>query len=637
MARRLLKVPFVPRLRGAMRAVKERRSARSSFRRGSSPWVSSPRGSGRGLVLAGLGFVSGFGALGCSVEALEFGGGSITRNECSEHRDCGGGRCVGGQCRAERGEIETLLLEITPPADAPEIAGVRFVESITEVDPTGGDLLVELAHVSTVTGSISPAADSFSCPRPVTGDGAAPSTDGTLPARVTLRPLQRQLGLAVPSYTSDAAFTDGSYRFRALVPPGTYDIYVEPRGVTGECTPPPQLYRQILVGASDMGITLTLNTPEQLDIVVRWPHSEPLLDGWTLDVIDGESGRLLSTQGVLEEPVTAAEGIDYRVRLAYVPVHPTGSEADLVRLSPPEGVTAPRVIVDRSVVELFEQGVGTIDQFQFLPSPVQVMGQVSAENSATLVRATVSLAATELRMISPGTIAAFERVVETDEGGQFTVDLLPGTYRVVAFPPVGSGLSPTEAIWRISANQDVQAGRVVELAWNANIHARVLGPASGVISGAAVQATAASAEIAATGILERVLGRASYAPMADGAVTDAEGRFSVVADRGVFDLAVRPGAGSGFSWLVLPSVNAKGPEAALGDVGLPLPVVYSGFVSTAVASGASSALLRAYAYVTGTTLTNDPAEATAVIQVAESRVDPDGSFQLMIPAHLGAR
>ena len=603
----------------------ERRPARSLPRRGS------------GLLLAWLGCALGLGAPGCSVEALEFGGGPATRNECSEHRECGGGRCVGGQCRAEQGEIETLLLEITPPADAPEIAGVRFVESVTELDPAGGELTVELAHVSSVTGSISPTAEPFPCPAPVPGDAAEPSADGTLPARVTLRPHQRQLGLAVPSYTSDATFVDGSYRFRALVPPGTYDVYVEPRGVTGECTPPPQLFREIHVGASEVGITLTLNTPEQLDVVVRWPHPEPLLDGWTLDVIDGDTGRLLSTQGVLGEPVAADEGFDYRVHLAYVPVQPTGGKAELVRLSPPEGVTAPHVIVDRSVVELFEHGVGIIDQFQSLPAPVQVMGQVSAENSTTVVRATVSLAAAELRAISPGTIAAFERVVETDEGGQFTVDLLPGTYRVVAFPPVGSGLSPTEAIWRISANQDVQAGRVVELAWNANIHARVLGPASGVVSGAAVQATAASAEITAAGVLERVLGRTSYAPRADGAVTDAEGRFSVVADRGVFDLAVRPGTGSGFSWLVLPSVNAKGPEAALGDVRLPLPVVYSGFVDAAVASGASSALLRAYAYVKGTALTNDPAEATAVLQVAESRVEPDGSFQLLIPAHLGSR
>lgn len=636
-ARLLLHRAFVLRLRGAMHPSKARRSStlgRPMIGRATARWSSldALRRVSAQAIVGGL-----FALAGCSVEALDVGGESATRNECSEHRECGGGRCVSGQCRAEQGEIEALLFEITPPADAPEVAGVRFVESVTGIDPRGGELTVELQHVSSVTGTITPTPEPFPCPAEINEAGASPSADGSLPARVTLRPRQRQLGLAVPSYTSDADFAEGSYRFSATVPPGTYDIYVEPRDVVGECTAPPQLFRDIVVDASDMGIGLKLNTPEQLDVVVRWPHPETVLDGWTLDVVEGESGRLLSTRGVLADPVEGAEGVDYQVRVAYVPVQPAGSGSELVRLSPPEGLAAPQVIIDRSVVELFEEGVGTIDQFRSLPGPVQVMGQVSAENSTTVVRATVSLVATELRMISPGTIAAFERVVETDESGQFSVDLLPGTYRVVALPPVGSGLSPTEAVWQISANQDVQAGRVVELAWNSKIHARVLGPASGVIAGAAVQAIAASGSTSQVGVLDRVLGRTSYTPRADGAVTDADGRFTMVADRGLFDLGVRPGQGTGFSWLVLPGVDASGPEAALGDVRLPLPVAYKGYVSSAVAAGASSALLRAYAYLNGTVLTNDPAEATAVLQVAESRVDADGAFQLLIPAHLGVR
>src|SRR5690606_9202280 len=124
----------------------------------------------------------------------------------------------------------------------------------------------------------------------------------------------------------------------------------------------------------------------------------------------------------------------------------------LVRLSPPAQLTAPQMVIDRSVVELFHEGEGVIDQLRSLPRPVHVVGYVGVANATLTVPATVSLVATELRMISPGTVAAFERVVETDETGQFAVDLLPGTYRVIAVPPVGSGLSPTEATWQISAN-----------------------------------------------------------------------------------------------------------------------------------------------------------------------------------------
>lgn len=594
----------------------------------------STRGFGRGLLL-GWGLLGG--ALGCSVDTLEVPGGTSTRNECSEHRECGdGGRCVAGQCRAESGEIEALLLEVTPPADASGIAGVRFVHALADLDPMGGDVSVELGHVARVHGFVSASLEGESCVVGTSLEGDAPSLDGSVPARVTLTPRPRQLGVASPSHTSDAVFSDGGYRFSASVPPGNYDIYVEPRDVEGECVRPPHLFLDRAIGAGDVELRLKLALPEPLTVQVRWPDPETTLDGWELDVIERDSGRLLSTRGVLEQPEVTESGLVYRVPLSYAPADPPGTGVELVRLSPPAGLTAPQIIVDRTVVELFEEGQGIIDQLRSLPRPVQVMGQVSAQYSAAPVAATVNLTATELRMISPGTVAAFERVVETDGSGQFAVELLPGTYRVVAYPPVGSGLSPTEAVWQISANQDVQAGRVVELASSAEIRARVLAPGRGAIAGASVQA-AAAAGMSAGGVLDRALGRTSYTPQAEGVVTDTEGRFVMIADRGAFDLWVRPGVGSGFAWLVLPGLEAQTAGVPLGDLRLPLPIEYTGVVRSAdLGGGISAALVRAYAYVKGTTLTNDPSEATAVIQVAESRTGSGGEFQLLLPARLSA-
>jgi hypothetical protein len=100
---------------------------------------------------------------------------------------------------------------------------------------------------------------------------------------------------------------------------------------------------------------------------------------------------------------------------------------------------------------------------------------------------------------------------------------------------------------------------------------------------------------------------------------------------------VRPGAGSGFAWLVYPGLDASAGAVPLGDVRLPLPVGYTGVVTSAdLGTGVSSALVRAYAYLKGAELTNDPAEATAVVQVAESRTGPGGEFELLLPATLSA-
>ena len=45
--------------------------------------------------------------------------------------------------------------------------------------------------------------------------------------------------------------------------------------------------------------------------------------------------------------------------------------------------------------------------------------------------ASVTLRATALDFLEPGTLASYERTVETGEDGRFQVELLPGTYRVI--------------------------------------------------------------------------------------------------------------------------------------------------------------------------------------------------------------
>jgi hypothetical protein len=241
------------------------------------------------------------------------------------------------------------------------------------------------------------------------------------------------------------------------------------------------------------------------------------------------------------------------------------------------------------------------------------------------------LVATELRAVGAGTVAAFERVVEADSSGQFEVDLLPGTYRVIATPMPDTGLATAEAIWEIAAGKGVQAGKVVELGPSPILAAEVTDFTGSPVAGVAVQA-AANPVSTYSDVLDRALGEIPVVPRAQGTVSKDDGAFEVMCDPGTFDLWVRPESSSGFAWFVRPGVEVSAPGVDLGAIDLPLPVEYHGILGSSDAAVLPSALVRAYAYLDGVKLTNDPSKASAVIQIAETRADELGRFSLLLPA-----
>ncbi len=523
------------------------------------------------------------------------------------------------------------------------MAGVRFIREGLEVDPAGGELEIPLDQVSKITGKVRTSGVPMDPCIPVspTASGQV-AEDGTLPARVTLTPRTRLLGIQTPTHTAATELVElsagPSNEFTLSVPPGNYDVYVEPLAPDGDCAVPPQLFLGKEILPSDVALGLNLTAPQYLDVSVVWPDaSDPALDGWTLDIVEQDSGRVLSTEAHLSEPESVDGGFVYHALIAYSPAStapgnaelPTGTE--LVRLVPPEGLTAPIVIVQRTVLELFHEGMGVIDQLESLPVPVKVTGQVSVQEKPAGVPATVTLVATELRAVGAGTVAAFERVVEADASGQFEVDLLPGTYRVVATPMPDTGFATAEAVWEIAAGNDVQAGKVVELGPSPVMTADVADFTGNPVAGVAVQA-AATQESTYTDVLDRALGETPVMPRAQGTVSRDDGTFEVMCDPGTFDLSVRPESSSGFAWFVRPGVEVVAPGVDLGAVRLPLPVEYHGTLSSSDVAALPSALVRAYAYLDGGKLTNDPSKADAVIQIAETRADELGRFSLLLPA-----
>jgi hypothetical protein len=579
---------------------------------------------------------------GCDVSAPENATEAPARNECSSDDHCRDGRCDDGLCRAVMGRFRSVLFLVTPPADAEGIAGVRFFRPVDDLSLAGGALNLELDHISRVTGSVLTAAgEAADCAdrEPAGEDEPSPGVLGR--TGVVFTPSEWVYGLTAPSYVAELTLAerDGAAldTFSVNVPPGQYDIYVEPAVLNGSCRTAPQLFRDQLIDAGDVKLELMLTPASRLDVSLPWPLTEPELEGWTVDLIDPVSGRALSASVALgESDVDDARRL-YAASLEYSPVAGSTDSvegSELVRLVPPTGLAAPTLLVERSGVELSERGIGELPPFQRLPSVVELDGRVTVAGTAESTPATVTLTARSLNELESGVFGSYTRTVETDEDGRFRVEALPGTYRVLVVPPGESGLSATGIEWEVGSERALQGGRTIELEPSASIRGTVVGLAGEPAVGVPVHAIAFPSK-AQVGALVEPLGDDPFVPRASSAVAGLGGRFEVLADPGSFNVSVRPPEGSGFAWMVSPNVLVGPKGEDLGSLLLPLPLAYRGRVTAPGAGVVGGALIRAYIYMDAENLyTTDPGQVATVLQIGETRSNGTGAFELLLPSQL---
>jgi hypothetical protein len=560
--------------------------------------------------------------------------------------------CVDGACMAKEAEFTTVMFEMTPPVSAPEIAGVRFLETLDSLPVSGGAVDLMFGHVAFVTGHVIPQRAGYQTTCQYAFENGAtltyPNPDVTdipnsIPVRVTLVPSQGVLGLPTVDYSLDlfSSRAGGDYGFSLHIPPGSYSVYIEPAAPTDTaCAIPPQLYRNLDVAPGNVDLqTIELPAPQHLALTVRWSGSGTL-DGWMIDMVDPVTGRLISTEATLSDSAYDATLAQYTTAIDYSPVVDTIPSAgkELVRLSPPDGVAAPTLLMERGALELFAKGEGIIDQLTMLPQPVTVKGQVERAGSTTPVKASITFVATETYDVSTGVRASYVRTVDSADDGTFSVELLPGQYAVYALPGTESGLAATTTtllVSRPAPGQLVQAGKSIELTASAVIGGSVFDPGGrGPISGAQVQAvpTPVAQPLA---LYDRTLGPVSFVPRVSTTSLDGNGGFSVLADPGIFDVSVRPERDTRFAWLVRPNVSVAQPRKDLGHMQLPLPVRYHGAVTTPAAGRVPGALIRAYIYMDETpAYTGDPTLARSVLQIGETTSDDQGDFDLYLPSQI---
>jgi len=591
----------------------------------------------------------------CEVASVQEAPNTIAHNQCQSNSDCPDGVCVNLQCRARSGSatFQTVLFEVTPPADGSSIAGVQFLISR---DLSNGDASLELGSISQLVGRVT--AEGRKCvPKFVDElDTLVTANDFSVPARVSFVPASTTLGLYSPRAVVQSNLVERSYwAFSANVAPGTYDIYVEPSPQPDQtCPVPPQLLRGQRVLAGTLPLTIALPEPSLFEFHVSWPSGDGALDGWIVDMIDPVSGRTISNR------VPLAHGIggktDYVANLSYTPVVVVGAtkaqqEDQLLRLSPPndsaESQALPTVMLWRSALGLFTAGRGTLKEFTVLPSPVHVHGQVTAGNTPNPAAATVTLVATKITGIDPGVLASFVRTVSVGADGKFDVNLLPGSYRVATVPQ--SALEPSrdnktpraadiQEEWLVPSMPFEQAGKVIALGEALPVVGQALDASGDPVATAQVQAVASPLTVQSE-ILQQLLDGPPFIPRASAGEVSSGGDFSLKTDPGTFDITVRPNPNTGFAWLVMPKVSVISVGGVgLGKLSMPQPFAYRGTVTVPGAEGANvvpSALVRAYIYLKdGDQYTADVLQADSVLQVAETRADKYGVFEVLIPAEL---
>ncbi len=591
-------------------------------------------------------------SVACNVATVQQVPSTIAENHCESSAECGGGECVDNQCRSRQGTLGVALIEVTPPANATNSAGLQFLLPKVALPPAGGDLALSLDAVSQLRLQVTIPGRNCTPIFKDQGTQLASGANDTIPAWITLTPSQRSLGVSTPPAIAQTALINDSYfEFSADIPSGSYDVYVQPLPHAADCVVPPQVRRGQQFDAGPRNFKIILPEPSLFELHVTWPSADGALSGWTVDMLDPVSGQVISNSTKLALGVGGKT--DYVATVSYLPVVGDTSDSsaqELLRLSPPDKLAAPTILLARSALGLFDANRGTLSQFTALPTAVNVQGQVTAQATPRPVAATVTLVATKITGIEPGVLASFVRTVRVEDDGQFGLDLLPGTYRVLAVPTVAlnpqdtvSALSEVTTEWVVPSSPPSQAGKVIELGQALPITGSALDSGGSPVATALVEAVASSASIQRD-ILREALGETSSVPRASTGTVLDNGSFKLLADAGTFDVSVRPQAGTGFAWSVVPSVAVgTTPETSAGvnlaSLSSAPPVQYGGTVTVPGVTAdkpvaVPGALIRAYVYTMGGSYTSDPAKADSVVQIAETRAGDTGLFKLLIPASL---
>ncbi|NUQ79748.1 MAG: carboxypeptidase regulatory-like domain-containing protein [Polyangiaceae bacterium] len=553
----------------------------------------------------------------CSIPFREAGDRQV--NTCGGADECGPDAVcapVNGDpvCASTKADLAGIIFEIQPSVVASFGAGTSYL-----IDPSAQGVALQSSIPGPVTWD--PVLPPFVSVSP--GEVNCLADMSSIPAKVELTRISAFAGLTEEIKTASSEMGEGSsYAFHADVLPGLYNIYVEPQStpenpiLCGGAPLPP-----VFIAGKEVAVNSTfrldVETPRNLTGTIAAPDGVDL-DGWTLRVIEMNSGRLISdVQTIAHEnpPEPAAINLHYNLTSGVSPV---------LYLAPPAGQVAPSVFWDIAAIDLQGDNIVELALSTLALTPRDVEGHVLDANASPVI-ATVTLQSTGL---SGDTFnnAAFKVDVETDADGLFKAKVPPGTYRVLAKPLEDQSLAVSEATWVIPDDAtSCFCGQVVSVLPKVTLAGEVLTPTQMPLLQASV--VASPSLLPPISYLDRKLGRAPEPPReATGFVE--ERYLSMSVDPGAFDFSIRPPAGSRYPWLVRSKLTVQPAEAfsSVGTLSIAHPVVVTGVVSDPMGDVVAGASIRAWLPVK-----NEEGISRTVIQIGDAVTDESGRYTIYLP------
>lgn len=564
-------------------------------------------------------FATLLGASGCSIPYASDQ--LLARNECSGDSDCeAGSYCAtlgeANVCVASSLELEGLILEVLPGAGPGEDTASAALLTPGPLHAGDGSQVIHMDLELPSYVDVSPGAVFPDC------------AQGTpVPARVTFLPSPGLLGLLQGQKYEAASTVDeeGNGMFSASVPPGIYDVYLQPQpdlSVTPDCAIAPPIFLHDAEISKATGLVVHASAPLLLKGTLKLSQKEDFTK-WFLEVVEPFGGQPISAGAVQpkQEGVALAVPIelwfDWTARDKFTPI---------VRLRPPEGSGKP--VIHWSLEAAALEGIKgnevpvQLDVSGIDTTPRAVGGQVLHDGDT--VASTVTLRSAS---IAGSKLNRYETVVETDDAGHFEAAVPPGVYNVIARPH-GAGLAVGQATWDILQAPDCYCGKSVQVSAAATLAGEVTTP-DGQPTDVEVRLTP-SATGDLTYLAKLVAPDVQPRPAS---VLTSEGKFQIPVDAGLSNLTIVPAEGAGYPWLVRTHLlvsnldSRAAPVTSLGKLALQSPVVVSGRITSPGGFAMSNATVRAWVPVTSA----DPTDAPAAVQIGATVTSVNGEYFLLLP------
>lgn len=211
----------------------------------------------------------------------------------------------------------------------------------------------------------------------------------------------------------------------------------------------------------------------------------------------------------------------------------------------------------------------------------------------------------------------------TNTEGEFSVELLPGDYKLYVSPgndpsssPRRAQISVEDVVIETQPDGRAQQGQVFKVADNNSYRGSVRNQGGEPLAGVVVRAVA----LQKVGVLGRLAALNRSAEIA----TDENGRFELGLDVGYYDLVAR--AGDGFPWVYVTNLVISKDDDVPGFV-IPAPIVVEGTVRNA-GDEAANAAIDAYGEVPSLT------GGKRLVLLGRTTSDSEGYYRLTLPPEI---